>query len=910
MGPTASRKEEIAMGIEHSLSQEVERLKDENACLRDKEQAAIHYVREKINQLLQVMGTLPLKPEELDDETLLSLDPIGIVSDSFSQVLEHLQETNESLALAGEEIQTILDSAGAGILVVDNEMRLQAFNKKSRELFFANQDDVIGENFRTVICEPDAHPEECIFDQVMATRWTVEQTDFVSGERHFHVVGAPIKNHQDEVIQVVLVYTDITERRQMELVLRETEDRLRTIFDSVQAGIVLVDPETHTVVDVNDVALKMAGFSREEMVGADCQEAICTAQKGFCPITDQGKTLDNRECLLRHASNNTRSVLKTVTEVFLNGRRLLLESFIDISDRKLAEKALRDSESRFRTLYEQAPLAYQSLDVDCRFDEVNQAFLDMLGYQRDEVLGRWFGDFMSHESRQNLQETFPRFVANGSMDGAEFTMICKDGSPLVVSINGRVGTDNQGKFKQTHCILNNITERKQAEEKIQQLAYYDALTGLPNRSLLQDRLNQVLAQASRDRRQVGVLFLDLDRFKRINDTLGHVVGDQLLKIVAQRLNECIRKTDTVARLGGDEFVVILSTVTRIQDVTTIARKILDTLSAPVTLAGQEVFSSGSVGIALYPLDGEDEDALLRNADTAMYVAKERGRNTHQFFSEEMNLKAVERLTIENHLRRAFSLNQFSLYYQPQLDLATGRMTGMEALLRWNHPERGLVSPAKFIPLAEESGLIIPLGEWVLRTACAQAKAWQEQGCPVLRLGVNLSARQFNQPGLATLVESILIETGLDPDCLELELTESAIMESATDAILTLTDLRVRGIHLSIDDFGTGYSSLSYLKNFPIDRIKIAQNFVSDIPQDTDDMAIVEAVIAMAKSLRLRVIAEGVETKEQMDFLTVRGCHEMQGFYFSKPLSVEKFTEMMETGIGSNNVCLFRGERNK
>lgn len=895
------------MDIENSLSQEVERLKDENSLLRDREQAAICYVRDKIDQLLQVMGTLPLKQEELDDETLLSLDPIGIVSDSFSQVLEHLQETNEELALAGEEIQTILDSAGAGILVVNNQMRLQAFNKKSRELFFSNQGDVIGKNFRTVICDPDVLPEECIFDQVLATRWAVEQTDFVYGDSHFHVVGAPIKNQQDEIIQVVLVYTDITERRQMEFSLRETEGRLRTIFNSVQAGIVLVDPETHTVVDVNDLALKMAGVGREEMVGADCQDAICMSQKGFCPITDLGKTVDNRECMLRHASKDNRSILKTVTEVFLDGRRLLLESFIDITARKVAEQALRDSESRFRTLYEQAPLAYQSLNENACFNEVNQAFLDMLGYQREDVIGRWFGDLMANESGQELKETFPQFLADGHVSGAEFTMICQDGSPLVVSVNGRVGTDSKGEFKQTHCILNNITERKQAEERIQQLAYYDALTGLPNRSLLQDRLNQVLAQAKRDKRQVGIMFLDLDRFKRINDTLGHVVGDQLLKIVAQRLSECIRKTDTVARLGGDEFVVLLSSINRIQDVTTIARKILDTLSDPVSLAGQEVFSSGSIGIALYPMDGEDEDALLRNADTAMYVSKERGRNTYQFFSEEMNLKAVERLTLETHLRRAFQLNQFSLYYQPQIDLATGRMTGMEALLRWNHPERGLVSPATFIPLAEESGLIIPLGEWVLRTACAQAKAWQEQGHPILRLGVNLSARQFNQPGLASLVESILIETGLEPDCLELELTESAIMESATDAILTLTDLRVRGIHLAIDDFGTGYSSLSYLKNFPIDRIKIAQNFVCDIPQDTDDAAIVEAVIALAKSLRLRVIAEGVETKEQMDFLKVRGCNEMQGFYFSKPLPVEKFTELMEAGIGSDNICLFRGE---
>ncbi|PLX94201.1 MAG: hypothetical protein C0619_03355 [Desulfuromonas sp.] len=902
MGQAESEK------IISQLEPDLDQLKEENHRLQVKGQETVRYVRDKVNQLLQVMGTLPLKPEELDDETLISLDPIGIVCDSFSQILEHLQQTNEELTLAGREIQTILDSAGAGILVVDGQMLLQAYNRKSRELFFPDQKEaeVIGKNFRRVICTSDDQPGECIFDQVLATRWIVEQPYFISGGRYFHVTGAPIKNDLDEIVQVVLVYTDITERRQIELDLHETEDRLKTIFDSVQAGIVLVDPQKHLIVDANNVALKLAGMSRDEMIGANCREAICLSQTGLCPITDMGKTIDNRECELRHAQGESRSILKTVTEVTIKGERMLLESFIDISARKKAEQALRDSEGRFRSLYEQAPLAYQSLDEQACFREVNQAFLDMFGYRREEVLGRRFDDFMAPESAANFKDVFPHFVTDGSVDGAEFEMIGKDGSPLTVAVTGRIGTDSRGLFKRTHCILNNITEQKQAEQRIQQLAYYDALTSLPNRALLQDRLNQVLAQAGRDGRQAGIMFLDLDRFKRINDTLGHVVGDQLLKIVAARLSQCIRKTDTVARLGGDEFVILLSSVNRIQDVTTIARKVLEVLSDPVNLNGQEVFGSGSIGIALYPIDGTDESTLLRNADTAMYVAKERGRNTYQFYSEEMNMQAVERLTLETHLRRAFKLNEFTLFYQPQLDLETGRMTGMEALLRWNHPERGMISPATFIPLAEESGLIVPLGEWVLRTACAQAKAWQDEGFPVMRLGVNLSARQFQQPDLVAKVEEILLETGLAADCLELELTESAIMESPTEAILTLTDLRVRGVHLAIDDFGTGYSSLSYLKNFPIDRIKIAQDFVRDIPKDLDDAAIVEAVIAMARSLRLRVIAEGVETMEQMEFLKVRSCNEMQGYYFSKPLPPEELTKMMNDGIGTDNVCLFRG----
>ncbi|PLX83727.1 MAG: GGDEF domain-containing protein [Desulfuromonas sp.] len=853
------------------------------------------------------MGTLPLKPEELDDETLLSLDPIGIVSDTFQQILEHLNETNDELALAGKEIQTILDSAGAGILVVDHQMCLVAHNRKSQEMFFPDRDDVIGGNFRTVLCEPEDIPDECVFDQVVAARWTVEQTDTEIGGRHYHVVGAPIKNQHDEIVQVVLVYTDISERRQIELSLRETEHRLQTIVDSVQAGIVLVDPETHTIVEVNETALEMSGLSREEIIGMNCQDAICTAHKGLCPVTDLGKNLFNRECALRHVSRKNPTILKTVTEVTLRGRKLLLETFIDISARKKAEKALQESELRFRALYEQAPLAYQSLDNDGCFIEVNQAFLSMLGYTREEVIGRYFSEFMTPESARKQVKALPQFLETGVIDGVEFSLLDKGGEEMIVSVVGRVGTDGQGCFKQTHCILHNITERKRTEQKIEQLAYYDGLTELPNRALLRDRLHQVLAQAKRDASQVAILFLDLDRFKQVNDTQGHAVGDELLKMVADRLRSCVRSTDTVARLGGDEFVVVLTSITKMHDVTAMARKILDELCRPFSLIGVEIHSSGSIGVALYPSDGEDEETLLKNADTAMYAAKDHGRNNYQFFSEEMNRKAVERLAMENYLREALELDQLSLHYQPQLDLETGRMTGMEALLRWNHPDLGMISPATFIPLAEESGLIVPIGEWVLRSACRQAKAWQDNGCHVPRVAVNLSARQFGQPNLAASVDQILQETGLDPDCLELELTESGILESASDAILTLTDLKVRGIHLAIDDFGTGYSSLSYLKNFPIDRVKIAQTFVRDIPQDQDDAAIVEAVIMMAKSLRLRVIAEGVETKEQLAFLRERGCNEMQGYYFSRPLTVDAMTKMMSDGVCFNRLCFFSSD---
>ena len=880
-------------------------LEAENAYLREHEQAAIRYVRDKIDQLLKAMGTLPLRPEELDDETLFSLDPIGILSETVAQMIGHLNNTNASLALAHDEIQAIFDSAGAGILVVDRDMRLQALNRKSQELFSVDAHEVLGQNFRDVVCDPDQALEECIFDQVMATGTTVQQSDFAYQKRHFHVIGTPVKDHQQQTLRVVLVYTDITERRQMEKALREAEERSRSIIDSVQAGIVLIDPETHVVTDANDLALEMTGYQREDLIGTSCREAVCANSKGICPITDLGHTIDNRECRLMRADGQSLSVLKTATRLTLNGRIHLLESFIDISARKQAEEALRHSEQRFRSLYEHAPLAYQSLDQHGRYLKVNQALLEMLGYQHEDLLGRFAGDFMTAESRRQLEQRFEQFIESGSVSGAEFTLLRKDGNAIIVAVNGRVAYDPQGNFQQTHCILHNITERKQAEQKIQRLAYYDALTGLPNRQLLQDRLKQVLAQAHRYQHQVGVLFLDLDRFKRINDTLGHVVGDQFLETIAERLQEWTRESDTVARLGGDEFVIVLSAVQKIQDVVNIAAGILETISQPIRLGGHEVFCSTSIGIAFYPMDGEDHETLLKNADTAMYAAKDQGRNTYQFFSEEMNNRALERMTIETHLRGALSNDELLLHYQPQVDLNSGRIVGVEALIRWNHPVRGLMAPGTFIPLAEESGLIIPVGEWVLRSACRQARIWQDAGFPLRRIAVNLSARQFSQGGLVNTVEAVLQETGLDPDCLELELTESALMTNASDAILTLIDLRVRGIHVSIDDFGTGYSSLSYLKDLPIDRIKIAQEFVRDIPLCEDDATIVEAIIAMGRSLRLQVIAEGVENREQLEFLKQRGCHEMQGYYFSRPLPVEALTELMQQKPDLDNLCLFQ-----
>ena len=440
--------------------------------------------------------------------------------------------------------------------------------------------------------------------------------------------------------------------------------------------------------------------------------------------------------------------------------------------------------------------------------------------------------------------------------------------------------------------VRDITDRKVAEERVQYLAYYDALTGLPNRTLLQDRLAKALASARRRKDKVALLFLDLDRFKDINDSLGHSVGDLLLQEVAERLKTWGREQDTVARLGGDEFLIMLTHVKDVPDAAVAAERLMDAMTAEFVVQGHSLSVSCSVGISIFPEHGADGETLIKNADAAMYSAKENGRNNFRFFTEDMNAQVVERLTLESSLRLALDKKELFLVYQPQMDIATGRITGLEALLRWQHPELGLVPPDKFIRIAENSGLIVPIGEWVLRTACSQARKWQDEGLPAVSVAVNVSAVQFRQEGFCELIRRVLHETGLAPQYLELELTESLLLANADLMLSVLQELKAMGVTLAIDDFGTGYSSFSYLRQFPVSKLKIDRSFIRDVAVNPDDAAITTAIISMAKSLKLKVIAEGVENEAQMSFLRAHQCDEIQGYYFSKPLAVDKVADKL------------------
>ncbi len=475
--------------------------------------------------------------------------------------------------------------------------------------------------------------------------------------------------------------------------------------------------------------------------------------------------------------------------------------------------------------------------------------------------------------------------------------IRKDGLPVWINVTAStlLGASAERRYI---VVVEDISRRKQAEEKLIRMASHDALTGLPNRMLLEDRLAQAIAQAHRTQTQVAVMFVDLDRFKNINDSLGHDAGDEVIVEIGHRIARNLRESDTAARQGGDEFVVVLGGMTQEGDVRAIAQKMLGTLCQPMLLRGQEIFPTGSIGISMYPRDAVDPLTLLKSADTAMYLSKAEGGNTYRFFVDRMGIDAMDTLRMEGALRRALERREFQLYYQPQVDMATGAVVGVEALLRWKPHNSPMISPADFIPIAEQTGLIAPIGDWVLATACAQQRAWHLAGLPPLTVGVNLSARQFQRQDLVELVARLVHETGCDPHYLALEITETAVMENPQAAVPIFRQLAEMGVQLAIDDFGTGYSSLSYLKRFPIDSLKIDRSFVNDITTDADDAAIVRSVIALAHSMQLKVVAEGVEDALQLAFLREHGCDQMQGFYVSEAVPAEAIEKLLSEAQGT------------
>jgi diguanylate cyclase (GGDEF)-like protein/PAS domain S-box-containing protein len=559
----------------------------------------------------------------------------------------------------------------------------------------------------------------------------------------------------------------------------------------------------------------------------------------------------------------------------------------DISARKEAERAIREAEEKYRTIFEGAVVGIFQATPEGRLLSVNQAFATMHGYESPEqLLAETAADgSQTLIGAQQLDELVRALEQHGSVRGAEVEVRCRDGSRRWALLNIRAAHDANGKVVLHDGTAEDITERKLAQEQVDYLAYYDALTGLPNRSLLHKRMDQAIAEARARGSRAALLFLDLDRFKIINDSLGHSFGDMLLQQIANRLKNEIREGDTVARVGGDEFLIVLTEVESAAQVEAVATRIVNSVMGEFAIEGRTLNVTCSMGISLFPDHGEDTETLIRNGDAAMYAAKENGSITLCFFTDEMNLMVRERLTLENALRTAVERHELFLVYQPQINIASGEVIGLEALLRWHNPEIGVIAPDRFIPIAEHSGLMTSIGEWVLRTACSQLKSWQLEGLNVVPVAVNVSAVQFRQEGFRDLIRELLLETGLDPQFLELELTETLLLSNEDVMFKVLDDLRNMGLKLVIDDFGTGYSSLSYLRHFPVTKIKIDRSFIREVAVNPDDAAIVTAIINMSKGLNLTVIAEGVENEAQLTFLREHKCDEIQGYYFSRPLDV-------------------------
>jgi diguanylate cyclase (GGDEF)-like protein/PAS domain S-box-containing protein len=570
-------------------------------------------------------------------------------------------------------------------------------------------------------------------------------------------------------------------------------------------------------------------------------------------------------------------------------------------ERKTMEEALFVEKERAQVTLNCIGDGVVCTDIAGSITFLNIVAESMTGWSHQEACGQPMSDiFKIIDATSREPVANPMELAVGLDHTVHLPLNCilirRDGFETPIEDSVAPIHDREGQATGAVIVFRDVSIARAMALQMAHSAQHDFLTGLPNRMLLNDRVTHAIALAPRHTKKLAVLFLDLDGFKHINDSLGHPIGDKLLQSIAERLVECVRASDTVSRQGGDEFVVLLSEIEQAEDAAISARRMLHSVAEAHFINKHDLHITTSIGVSVYPDDGLDAETLIKNADTAMYQAKENGRQSYQFFKSGMNVRAVERQSIEESLRRAVERQEFTLHYQPKINLRNGDITGAEALIRWTHPVRGLVSPSQFIPVAEDCGMILPIGVWVLREACKQAKEWMDSGLPIRTIAVNISAMQFRNDHFLNDVFTILSETGLDPKCLELELTESVLIKRAETASSVLQTLRARGIQIAVDDFGTGYSSLSYLTKFPIDALKIDQSFVRQISTAPADTTIVTAVISMGRSLKLRVVAEGVETQNELEFLQAHNCEEAQGYYFSRPVPAQKFARLLETGV--------------
>ncbi len=800
-----------------------------------------------------------------------------------------------------------LQAAANAIVLTDNQGTILRVNPAFTQMTGYAADEAIGKNPRLL---KSGKQDSAFYTNMWATitagnAWHGELTNRRKDGSLYteEMTIAPVRSEAGAISHYVAIKQDITQRKLAERALQDAEQKYRRIFENTVVGIFQTTLEGEFL-SVNPALALGAGYdSPEDFLGHVHSTAqLYVGQKCRDELRDLVRTqrvVKDFEAELKAKDGSKRWVSIDVGATpDREGTNFHLEGTVqDITQRKRAEEALHTAEQKYRSIFENAVLGIFQTTLEGEFLSVNPALARMAGYDSPEDFCASVPCtaqlYIDPKRREQLRELI---VAQKLVHDFEVEFKTKEGGKRTTSVNVRVTPDRDGTNFHLEGTVQDITERKAAEAQVQFLAYYDALTGLPNRTLLRDRILVALAGARRHREKVALLFLDLDHFKTINDSLGHSIGDQLLKEVAERLKKLTREPDTVARLGGDEFLVLMTDINETAEAVLVAERIVDAMAAEFVIQGHLLNVSCSLGISIFPDDGEEAEALFKNADLAMYDAKEHGRNNVRLFTPEMNIQAVERMTLENSLRSALERSEFYLVYQPQADLATGEIIGCEALIRWRHPELGVVPPNKFIPIAESSGLIIPIGEWVLRTACAQARQWQDQGLLAVPVAVNVSAVQFQQKDFLRLIETVLRESRLAPQYLELELTESLILSNADVVLFMLQQLREMGVRLSIDDFGTGYSSLSYLKQFPVYKLKIDGSFVRDVDIDPDDAAIIGSILVMAKSLGLKVVAECVENEEQVSFLRAHHCDEIQGYYFSRPLPADELGDKLRSSL--------------
>ncbi len=824
---------------------------------------------------------------ELCDSLLkVVLFDMGLVLDSY------FDADRQALLELKDYADGIIATMPSGLLVLDAKLRLRTINVAARDMLGLDESvPLAGLELGKLLASPTllVTAAEVLEKRQMGRLLTLGPLPGLCARILVLTLSTTLV---DGAQGLIVQLEDETESIQSE----ERMVRFRTAMDASDDAIFLIDRLTLSFVDINASACNHLGYSRGELLEMGLldfksplsEEAL--TQRFDRMLAEPGRTCRD-ETVYRRKDGSSFEVEVVYRAFHSEGRAMLVAIARDIGPRKRAEESLRIAQ-RALTAAANGIVITDCLKPDNPIVYVNPAFERITGYDAAEAIGR-NGRFLHGDDRDQPGITVLKQAVH---DGQEARLVLrnyrKDGTPFwnelyISPIRNEAGTV-------THYVgvQSDITEQKQAEENLRHMATHDALTGLPNRALLHDRVGQAISYAERTKSEVAVLFIDIDRFKNINDSLGHAVGDQLITRLGRRLQEAVRKVDTVARMGGDEFVIILTDIAHESDILQLLPDLLASIAQPILIDGHELSVTASIGISLYPNDGLDVSTLLKNADTAMYRAKDAGRSVFRYYTQEMNADAIDHLRLENDLRHAIKAGELIVYYQPQIESGTGRIVAAEALLRWNHPRHGLISPDQFIPLAEETGLILPIGEWVLRQVCTQVHDWRAAGLLKLKIAVNLSPRQFQQYDIVDMIRSCLDEHDLPSDWLELEITESSLMQDPETAVVLLEELVQQGFHLAVDDFGTGYSSLAYLKRFPLHALKIDRSFVIDIETNRDSAAIASAIIALAHKLELKVIAEGVEFESQMEFLYALGCDMAQGYLFGRPMPGDEFMALI------------------